>query len=193
MIFEPIRKEWYKPSSCLWTDDTRILGKVALLGHYADLQAFFVQRLGVDEPDIDTYITELQSLATDDRNPSIDKVKGLIRQINSFGPSVGALDKLTSSSVFPVQSPDATISLRSTLDLFVIADHPKYASAFKGKMSILDFDMEEVRELKLTIQALRLEDRYMSRLVVESSTVKESSKDDRSSRSIQKRAYALFR
>ena len=96
-------------------------------------------------------------------------------------------------AIFPVQGTDAKMSLNKSLDLFAIIDRSEYASAFKGKVPILDFDIEEVRELRQTILALRLEDRYMSQLVVESSTVKDSSKEETLSNSVQKRAYALFR
>ncbi len=193
LIYEPLRKTWHSPASCLWTDDTKISGKVALSGHYDDLQAFFVQRLGVEEPDIDTYITELQLLTADEQTAPMNKVMGLIKEINSFGPSVGALDTLKPSNFLPVQGADAKTSLKKTSDLFAIVDRPEFALAFRGKVPVLDFDMEEVRELRQTIQALHLEDRYMSRLVVESSTVKDSSKEELLSNSVQKRAYALFR
>ena len=193
LIFDPFRNEWYKPTSCLWTDDTRISGKVALLRHYPDLEAFFVQRLGVDEPDIETYITELQSLVNEDPSVSVDKVKALIKQINSFKPSVGALDKLKQCSVLPVQGTDARTSLKTTIDLFAIADRTAYTSAFRGKVPILDFDMEEVRDLRQTIKSLNLEHRYMSRLIVESSTAKDFLKEESLSISLQRRAYALLR
>ena len=193
LVYEPVQKEWHKPSSCLWTDDTRLSGKVALFGHYSDLQAFFVQCLGVEEPGIDTYIDELQSLVVSDESPSVEKVKDLIKQINSFRPVKGALNKLKPYGFLPVQGTDATTSLKTTLELFAIGDRSKYASAFKGKVPILDFDLGEVRVLKQTIEALHLEHRYMSQLVVETTTVNDSSKEKTLSDSVQRRAYALLR
>ena len=193
MVYEPVQKEWHKPSSCLWTDDTRISGKIALLGHYPDLQAFFVKRLGVEEPDIDTYITELRSLVVDKKSSSVEKVKELIKQVNFFNPSTGARDDLKAYILLPVQGTDATVCLKSSEDLFAILDRSAYGSAFKGKVPILDFDLEEVRELRQTFKALRLEHRYISRLVMESTTVTDSSQDGLLSASVQRRAYALLR
>lgn len=193
LVYEPIQKEWHKPSSCLWTDDTRLSGKVALLGHYSDLQAFFVQRLGVEEPGIDTYIDELQSLVVSDESPSVEKVKDLIKQINSFRPGKGALDKLKPYGFLPVQGTDGTTSLKTALDLFAISDRSAYASEFKGKVAVLDFGIEEVRDLRQTIEALHFEHRYMSQLVEEVTTVKDSSKEATLSDSVQRRAYALLR
>ena len=193
LVYEPVQKEWHKPSSCLWTDDTRLSVKVALLGHYSNLQAFFVERLGVEEPGIDTYIDELQSLVVSDESPSVEKVKDLIKQINSFRPGKGALDKLKPYGFLPVQGTDATTSLKTALDLFAISDRSAYASEFIGKVPILEFDREEVRELSPTIKALNLEHRYISQLVVETPTAEDSSKEGTLSDSVQKRAYALYR
>lgn len=177
----------------MWTDDTRISGKIALIRHYADLQAFFVQRLGVEEPDIDTYITELQLLTTNYQTPPLEKVKGLIKEINSFEPRTGALDRLTSSNILPVKGLDDKTGLSTTSDLFAIVDRSGYGSAFQGKVPVLDFSIEDVRDLRPIISALNLEGRYMSRLVIESSEVKDSSRKENLSSRVQKRAYALLR
>ena len=141
---------------------------------------------------MDTYITELV-LAIGEESPQMEKVKGLIKEINFFEPSVGDLDRLNSYSVLPVQGTNAKTSLKSTSDLFAIVDRSKYASAFGGKVPILDFDLQEVRELRQTILALRLEGRYISQLVVESSTVIGSVKEVILSHGVREKAYALLR
>lgn len=141
---------------------------------------------------MDTYITELV-LAIGEESPQMEKVKGLIKEINSFEPGVGDLDTLKSYSVLPVQGTNAKTSLKNTSGLFAIVDRSEYASAFGGKVPILDFDMQEVRELRRTILALRLEDRYMSQLVVENSTVKDSVEEVSLSHGVREKAYALLR
>lgn len=166
---------------------------MALGRHYPKLQAFFVQRLGVEEPNIATYIAELQLLTAGDQTPPMEDVKGLIKQINSFGPRAGALDRLKSSNILPVKGSDGQTRLKKTSDVFAIVDRTGYGSAFRDKVPILDFEIEDVRELRPTILALNLEDRYMSRVVVESSTVKDSSRNMKLSNHVQNRAYALLR
>ena len=192
LVFIPSRLEWYPPSSCLWTDATRISDKVAIGSEYANFKEFFVKRLGVKEPNLSMFIKELK-LRSRGEAPSIQKVKELIIDINSWGPQKGALDELNSFNILPVKGKDGRLSLKSTRSDFAIVNLLEYGDTFKGKIAILDFTVEEVRALRLFISALGLESRYMSETVEESSTVTVSSREPTLSDEIKQKAYALFR
>lgn len=167
--------DWHRPSSCLWTDNARISGKAAIAGQFTELKEFFVLRLGVETPNISMFVEELKCLANANKSPPVDTVVALIKEINSWGPSEEALLELKLSNVLPVKGTDGVLILRKPTDIFAIADRMEYKNAFRGKVSILDFSLEVVHGLRPFLSALRLESRYMSHTVEETTTVNASS------------------
>lgn len=108
--------------------------------------------LGVKEPDLTMFITELEQLALE---PSqlVDVVKGLIKDISALNPHRDSLHEVLPLKAIPVKSTDGTVSLRHAFDTFVIVDHLEYGEIFKSEVDILDFTMEEVRQLQPLISA----------------------------------------
>ena len=193
LIYIPQRKAWHPPSSCLWANNTRISGKLAVAGHYANLRDFFVGDLQVEEPNIAMYVHELKLLVGGNNKPSIASVNELIKEINSYSPRRGALEELKTSPVLPIKGTDGQITLRSTTDFFAIIDRDEYEKLFRYRVAVLDYTLEQAHELRPFISALGLEDRFMSLNVKETSRVNVFSRVSRLSDNIREKAYALFR
>ena len=193
MVYVAQQREWYPPSLCLWAKDSQISGKVSIATQYDGLEDFFLNGLKVEEPDVGMYVEELKLLVASDEIPPTDAVKELIKQINSMGPRLGALERLEMLPMLPVKSVDGQIFLARKTDAFAIVDHETYQELFSSKVPFLDYTKEEVHELQPFISALGLQERYISQLVQETSTVNVSSKSARLSNEIKQKAYALFR
>lgn len=186
-----VQGKYYSPSCCLWTSEARIAGKVSIMDVYADLEYFFREQLGVQMPDLAMLIQELKSRA--DGILSVQDAKELIKQINSMGPQTGSLEQLKELKILPVQMPNGVVNLQSTRDAFSIVDRDPLRKAFRGKISMLDYSLEEVRILRPFLSSLGLEDRFLSRTVTEESTARESSFDRVLTSEFRAKAYTLFR
>ena len=192
LIYHPQLGAWYPPSSCLWTSNTRTSRK-ASIAYYRDLEDFFVQCLGVKEPDINIYIDELKLLVAGNKIPAVETVKKLVQYVNSMGPSQENLKELQSCRILPVKDVNGRVTLRRPSDAFAIIDRHEYDCLFSGKVPILDYTKEEAHELQPFISALTLANRYMSLIVKEISTVKDASRHRRLTHSIRDKSYAIFR
>ena len=192
LIYDPQLRTWYPPSSCLWTSNTRTPRKVSI-AHYRDLEDFFVQCLGVKEPDINIYIEELKLLVTGNKSPSVETVKELIQYVNSMGPRQEALKDLRSCPFLPVKDVSGQVTLRRPSDAFAIIDRHEYGYLFGGKVPILDYTKEEAHELQPFISALTLANRYMSLIVREISTVNVALRHPELTHSLRDKSYAIFR
>ena len=192
LIYHRQLAAWYPPSSCLWTSNTRTSGKVSI-GHYRDLEDFFVQCLEVKEPDINTYIEELKSLAVGNKRPSVETMKELIQYVNTMGPRQETLKDLRSYPILPVKDVNGQVTLRRPSDAFAISDRLEYEHLFGGKVPILDYTKEEAHELQPFLSALTLANRYMSLIVKEISKVNVALRHPKLTHSIREKSYGIFR
>ena len=185
--------KWYPLSACLWTNETRIPGKAAIAGQYADLQDFFVNYLKVEEPSIETYIEELELLISDSDSPSVKKIQTVLKEIGSRKPEKSLLDRLKLRQFLPVWGVDGALSLKGVTDDFVIVDRKNYGDIFRGVIPSLDFSVEEVQGLKSMVLALGLSDRYISKTIRETSSAGNSLLEPVLSGEMRRKAHALFR
>jgi hypothetical protein len=214
LVYIHPEKSWKSPSSCLWSSKAEITGKVIVNKQYGQdqqkkaLKAFFVDCLNVSKPSLEILVEELKSVAKPvaGRLPSIEdagsaaghveKTKMLIKAINSMPLDKEVLigKKLRSESIFPVKLKNVKV-LKGTTDYFSITDRQKYHEAFKNEAWILDFSLEEVHELRPFLRWLNLEDRYLSRRVIENSTFGgiDETCSDGLTQDLKFRAKALFR
>src|SRR6201999_4083380 len=134
---------------------------------------FFVGQLKVETPSLATFIEELKELLRSDKNASIEEVKEHIRNINRYAPMTKDIEgfDLESLEFLPSRNPDGGVTLVNPSSDFAIVDRIEYGNAFKDKVSILDFTLEESHTLRPFLSALGLENRFMSLNVEESSTV----------------------
>ena len=185
--------KWYPLSACLWTNETQIPEKAAVAGQYADLQDFFVNCLGVEEPSIETYIEELELLISVSSSPPVKKLKTILKEISSRNPQKSLLDRLKLRQFLPVWGVDGMLSLKGLMDDFVIVDRQNYGDIFRGVIPSLDFSVEEVHGLRSMILALGLSDRYMSKTVRETSSAGNSLLQPVLSGEMRHKAHALLR
>ena len=185
--------KWYQTSSCLWSDTTQITGKVSIRNEYADLEDFFVAKLGVETPNITLFIQELKMLIYGVWTPDIEEIKACILGINALGPRKGDLDPLLLTKFLPVNDGNGCVSLMRVEDDFAITDRREFGNAFRGKLVVLDFSLEDVHVLRPFLSLLGLEGRYMSITVREVSSVKGGLKQPDLSSEFRNKAYALFR
>lgn len=185
--------EWHPPSSCLWTDNSRIAQMFAIASYYEDLRDLFVRKLCVQKPDLRTFVSELVRIADSNEAPPMQKVKELIRDVNAWGPDRTALVDLMECDILPIKASDGHVSLGSRVDVFAIVDRRQYGDLFKARVPVLDFAFEDIHDLEPFISALSLQDRYMSHSIREVSDACDASIDRRLTRHMQEKAYALYR
>jgi hypothetical protein len=135
---------------------------------------------------------------------SVESPKSLIWQINSMDPTAKDLRPIRSYAIFPVRVGNKEPRLLRDVQDFAIVDHENLARAFKGpgvkgELTILDFpEIEDVRKLQPFLAACNIEHLYLSNVVEQiTSFSDEAAKpiepDDVLTRSLRRRAYALFR
>ncbi|XXH01558.1 hypothetical protein Hte_007918 [Hypoxylon texense] len=184
--------KWYKSSQCLWSStSTPIRGKVNLSDTYdPEFETFFVDVLGVSRLDASLIYGELLGLKPADAN--LQHVKDLIWNLNSL-LEIGA-PKFSKLPLLPLRSGDSKY-LRLFDSEFAILDRKALDPVFSDKVTLLDFTVQEVCQLKPFIKWAGLEDCYLSRLVKETSTLHSSDKLPISdaSQDVRRKAYGLYR
>lgn len=176
MIYAPSDqpKRWFKVSECVWSSEKDIAGKACLEPLYPELTALFVDNLGVPKLSFALIYQELVQL--DSSNASIDGVKSLLWSLKAVlplesGERPAFADKIAFCPIFPANMPDGNIKLLTARDDFGIVDRQPYADALGSKIKLLDFTLDEVRQLKPLFEWAGLTDRYLSRSVLEQTVV----------------------
>jgi hypothetical protein len=201
MIYVPSsdNEKWFPPSLCLWTSPVPIDGKVIIGESYPEeLRAFFLDFLRISPASLGTLVLELQSLAH--RRPPISRVKGLIRAINVMDPKPDDLDTLLASDILPIKKLDQNSNqitiLQSPHSDFAVNDRNILAGVFlsEPRASFLDFTLEEVTELNPFLQALGLQNKYISSIYDEETACgDEGVVDGLRTAKFKERAYDLLR
>ncbi|KAI1651515.1 uncharacterized protein F4817DRAFT_356018 [Daldinia loculata] len=189
--------KWYIPSQCLWCTSSAIRGKVNLRNVYdGNLESFFVEKLAVRGLDADIIYNELLEL--DPEEATTEHVKDLLWTFNSYIELEHfdtSPEKLLERRILPVRDAGGNIALHSAETGFGIIDRKKLGDIFYDKVKILDFTVNEIVRLKPLIKWAGLEDRYLSRLVQETSVLDSGLKMPISDpiQDIRKKAYELLR
>ncbi|KAM5385142.1 hypothetical protein ACJA88_002989 [Fusarium oxysporum] len=179
--------DWYKTSDCLWSSTTPIRGKVTLDETYEDLKALFVGKLGVKSLTMQMVYDELRQSP----ESSIEDIKVALFSFNDFLQSEDGNwdpEPIKTAKIFPVVYPDGTTVLRSMGVEFAIADRDNLRSKFSDKIALLDFDLGDIHRLKPLFSWLKIQERYLSKCVVETTAI---SGDSRVPISLQKRDLGL--
>ncbi|KAI6760419.1 hypothetical protein HG530_009279 [Fusarium avenaceum] len=164
---------WYKISDCLWSSITKIRGKVTLDESYEELKGFFVVKLGVKSLTMQMVYNELK----ESPQSSVKDIKDAILSLNGFlqgkEGEQGHWDPkpIKQAKIFPVRYPNGSISLSSVAVDFAIADREILQYKFEDKIAILDFNLEDIHQLKPFFTWLKIETRYLSRCVREITSI----------------------
>ncbi|KAF4331984.1 hypothetical protein FBEOM_14228 [Fusarium beomiforme] len=161
---------WYKASDCLWSSTTPIRGKVTLDETYEDLKALFVGKLGVKSLTMQMVYDELRQSP----QSNVEDTKVALLSFNDFLQNENGHwdpEPIRKARIFPVLYPDGTVILSSIDVDFAIGDRDNLRSKFSDRISLLDFDLEDVHRLRPLFRWLRIQDRYLSKCVMESTAI----------------------
>ncbi|KAK5994782.1 hypothetical protein PT974_03165 [Cladobotryum mycophilum] len=186
---------WYKSSECLWSSTTEIQGKVTLNDHYEGLKDFFIDTLNVTTLTLQMVYDELLQIGS---QRTVEEVKDIIRSFNALlQTEADKVDPapLLKACVFLVDYPNGTVILRSADTEFAIADRNYLTDYFKDKIKLLDYDLEEVRQLKPFFEWANLTHRYLSVVVKEITSISDGVRRpiSVSDRDLKRKAHALLR
>jgi hypothetical protein len=168
---------------------------VTLNDHYEELEALFIETLGVQTLTLRMLHNEL--LQAKPHN-TVAELKIMIWSFNALlQTDKTSLDPelLLKAKVFPVRHPNGDTALSSARTDFAIGDREYLVARFEGKIKILDYTVEEVRHLKPFLEWTKLTTRLLSVTVQESSTVSPGVQQSIGApkRDLKRKAYALLR
>lgn len=146
--------------------------------------------LGVARPDLRMHVDTLKALAENREVPK--RLKDVMLLINSMSPQVEDVKSLRKSNIFPVQTPNGKVSLTKSEVEFAIVDRKELKGLFP-RIHTLHFSLEEVSLYRPFLLAMGLGNKHMSVLVQEKTDVERGALNDRLTRFLRIRAYALFR
>ncbi|RYP77160.1 hypothetical protein DL770_007110 [Monosporascus sp. CRB-9-2] len=164
---------WCRPSQCLWSRPTAIRGRVNLSTEYnASFEEFFVDILGVRRLEASIVYSELLALSAEEA--TVTHVKSLLWILNSqleMEPLDCPPQNLLRRPILPVRGVDGRVSLQPEDAEFAIVDRKRLGEIFHDDIPFLDFTINEICQLKPLLMWASLEDRYLSRLVRETSAL----------------------
>ncbi|KAJ6789935.1 hypothetical protein PWT90_07563 [Aphanocladium album] len=173
LIMVPIQglPSWYKTGDTLWSSSAAIRGKVTLDAHYYKLKAFFVSKLGVKSLTLEMVYDELKH---EPQTGTQEDIRVAMLALSNFLKEERTLldpAPLRDASIFPVVYGDNEPILRSAKSDFAIADRAHLTEKFRGRIALLSFDMEDIRQLGPFFSWIDLEGRFLSNSVREITTV----------------------
>lgn len=188
---------WHKPSECVWSDTTHIYGKIALNSQYSEFKDLFLEELQVPQLDLKMVLDQL--LEARALNLPVAEVKGLLKTLNSFlraEPNPPSPGRLLKAPVFPIRDPrSGNVTLCTSNIQFALVDREGPPSQFIEKARVLDFTLQEIRQLEPLFAWTRLESRYLSRCMKETSRLGNGvgAPISQPHRDIRRKAHALLR
>jgi hypothetical protein len=182
------------PECCVWADAPRIGVQYGIGAVYLELESFFRGPLNVQTPTAATYLEQLKRLASNEV-VDIAAVKTAIYNLDALRPGPDELRGLAHLRFLPVAMPNGTVEILKPTDTFFIADRVQYLSAFRDKVPILDFSLEEGWRFRHLLERIGLENRYMSTAVMEQTDVDQPSHEhcSRETREFRKKATHFYR
>lgn len=157
-------------------------------------ESFFVSKLGVKLLTLQMVYDELRQSSgnkTEEVKVALLSLNGLLQtETIRLDP-----EPIRQAKVFPVRYPTGTVVLSSVSVDFAIGDRDKLNTMFCDKIALLDFEMEEVHRLRPLIEWLKLQDRYLSNSVEESTFISSDSERPISTpnRDLKRKAYHIAR
>jgi hypothetical protein len=161
---------------------------------YETLKDFFVEMLGVISLTVQMLYDELKQPSP---QSSTNDLKVAILSLSSrLQTTLTPLDPqpLLDANIFPVRYCNGEVALRSTKVDFTIPDRDYLSTMFKDKITMLDFDLEDIRRLKPFFEWTKLQGRYLSSCVIERTSVSEIGRPiSMESRDLKRKAYYILR
>lgn len=198
LVYIPKENAWSAPSQCVWVESTvKILEKASIADAYPLLEAFFTTVLQISKPTVEMYVDSLKAEATKGK-ASAALIKETMRLICSLGVGENDFSSLVEAKILPVKLADEVSSFTSATSKdesvdFTIVENSIHWDAFKGKIVVLDFSLEEIRDTRPLLLALGLKERFSSKIVKEVTDVSGGSQDHEMTRNLRIKSQAIVR
>ena len=197
LIYIPKEDTWYPPSKCVWVESSvKIPWKASIADTYPSKKIFFTTILEISEPTVEMYIESLKAGA--EGKTSVAQLKETMALICRLGIGGTNLLGLVEAKVLPVKLTTGLTGFASassknkTLD-FAIVENLIHWNAFRGKIAVLDFTLEEIRDTKPLLLAMGLEERFSSKVVKEVTDVSGGFQEHMMTRILRNKSQALVR
>ncbi|KAL8736556.1 MAG: hypothetical protein Q9181_002384 [Wetmoreana brouardii] len=194
LVYIPKEKAWRPPSQCVWVDSSvKIPEKASIADTYPSKKTFFTTVLKIPKPTVEMYVESLKAEAKE--KASTAQVKETMALICRLGIGETDLSSLVEDKVIPVKLANGESSFAAALSKedFVIMENIIHWDAFKGKITVLDFSLEEIRDTRPLLLALGLEKRFSSKLVKEITDVRGGSQNHEMTRNLRIKSQAIAR
>lgn len=188
---------WCAPSQCVWVEsNVKIPGKASIADTYPLLEVFFTKTLKISKPTVEMYIDSLKAGAKGKGSPVL--MKETMRLICSLGIGENDISSLVEAKILPVKLANGVSSFASASSKdecvdFAIVENSNHWDAFKGKIVVLDFSLEEIRDTRPLLLAMGLKERFSSKLVKEVTDVSGGSQDHELTRNLRIKSQAIVR
>ena len=96
-------------------------------------------------------------------------------------------------NVFQVRKLFGEVEWLSCSGAFAVVDRIDYGNLFRDKIATLDFSLEDVHSLKVFLQGLKLEQKYLSNAVSEETRVEGGVFNAELTDDLRRKAYAIAR
>ena len=197
LIYVPKKNAWFPPTQCVWVDTSvQIPGKSSIADAYPLKKTFFTTVLKVSEPTVDMYVASLVNGA--DGKASAAQIKETMRLICDLGLGETDPSSLDEAKILPIKLANgsrsfaAVSSADGSMD-FAIIERTTHSDAFRGKISELDFSIEEIRDTRPLLRAIGLDDRFSSKRVKEVTDVSGGSQDREMTKNLRGKSQAIVR
>lgn len=193
-------RDWYAPTSCLWTCPVQLEGTAVLQPLYKSLQSFFMTKLKSKNAEVGMLVQNLTRKLKEKESPSITDVKNLLLKIAEMvrseirdQTSDQPFEALKQVSFLPVRVGTEDPYLTDIHSDFAILDHLQYSELFASSARVLDFSQTETLQLHPLLTRLGLKKKCLSELVDEKPDAGSSAaRDDNLREDFKARAYALY-
>ena len=198
LVYIAKENAWCAPSQCVWVEsNVKIPGKASIADTYPLLEAFFTTVLKISKPTVEMYVDSLEAEAKKEK-ASAALIKDTMRLICSLGVGEHDFSSLVEAKVLPVKLANgvgsfASASSKNECADFAIVENSIHWDAFKGKIVVLDFSLEEIRDTRPLLQAMGLKERFSSKLVKEVTDVSGGSQDHEMTRNLRIKSQAIVR
>ena len=197
LVYVPKEKAWFPPSRCVWVEsDVNIPGKVSIANAYPSLEKFFTAALNISKPTVEMYIDSIKAEAKGEA--SVARIKSTMKLICSLDVEDRDLSSLLDAKVLPIKLANgvrvfASASTKGEGVNFVILENIIHRDAFEGRIDILDFSLEEIRNTRPLLLAMGLQERFSSQLVGETTDVNGGSQDRGMTKTFRNKSQAVVR
>jgi hypothetical protein len=193
LVYCPRTQSWQSPTNCIWAEDhIQLPEKLSLATSYNNQANFFQRVLKIKKPNLEMHIHALSQKAL--FSPDKQSVQQEMRNICALNPKPDDLwPRLSNCKCFKVRKPFGEVEWLSCSDEFAVVDRTDYGNLFRDKIAILDFSLEEVHSLKVFLQGLKLDPKYLSNAVIEETRVEGGVFNAELTNDLRRKAYAIAR